>query len=337
MPVRPPPLPFDRADAHLTADLRAAFVDADRDAPITPSSVRLCASLGELAGAVYDALAPTPDPSVRHAVCEAAAALALLTKVDDQVIDGRPFHGGRATPRAQLRAKTARHLGDTLHALVHAKARGDEPRERLAAFTGAKLHALATTRRRRDAHLALVARGWRTQVDAVAVFTAHPSEVEAATVARVTARVSSQWLAMVSAVGALPLDGPMTARGSHVRGMLLWGRWIQRADALADLARDLDDGLLSTVATHTLWHRAPAATDDALTRGDARALAHLVCAHHVDRALLPSPAALDRAAEALDGLGALPAHLRAVHGYLAARWHALAASYDVAEAPCSAR
>jgi hypothetical protein len=322
---------------NLTVALLAALRGADARAPVAPRSVRLCAALGELAGAVFDALTPAPDDALRDRVTEAAAALALLTKVDDQVIDGRAFHGGAASSRDALRRTTTAYLAPTLDSLRTARPRYDEARCVLAAFTGQRLAAIAHDPARLAAHHSLIARGWDTQVDAVVTLTAHPATVSAARVARVSTHISTLWLGMISAVGALPFSAPPSTSLRRRRAMLRWGRWIQRADALADLARDLDDGLVSTAVSHTLWTRAPSAFDDALRRRDTAAIYALVAEHRVDAAMLPPPGALARAARELDGLGALPAHLAWIHAYLLGRYESDPLRARITqEHPCSA-
>ena len=332
------PSHLDAAGRHnLTASLLDAARGADARAPVAPRSALLCAALGELAGAVYDALAPARDEALRARVTEAAAALALLTKVDDQVIDGRPFHGGAGAPRDALRRATAAYLAPTLDSLRASRPRCDEARCALAAFTGQRLAALAHDPARLAGLHGLIARGWDTQVDAVVTLTAHPATVSAARVARVSTRISTLWLGMISAVGALPFAAPRTASLRRRRAMLRWGRWIQRADALADLARDLDDGLLSTAVGHGLWERAPAAFDDALLRRDTAAVYALVAEHGVDAAMSPPPGALARASLDLDGLGALPAHLAWIHAYLLGRYESDPRRVHRTQgAPCSA-
>lgn len=310
----------DAASRNLTPALISVARGADARAPVAPRTVRLCAALGELAGVVYDALSPTPDDDTRMAVTEAAAALALLTKIDDQVIDGRAFHGGSKTSREALHRTTTAYLAPTLDSLRTARPRYDEPRCALAAFTGQRLRALACDDPRLASFLALASRGWDTQVDAVVTFTAHPSTVSAARIARVSARVSALWLSMVCSIGTLPLAAPARARPRWLRGMLRWGRWIHRADALADLARDLDDGLLSTAVLHSLWTLAPGAFDDALRRRDHGAVYALVRELGVDAAMRPPPAALERATRDLADLGALAAHLGWVHASLIGRY-----------------
>ncbi len=323
-------------ERNLTPALLSVARGAHARAPLPARTVRLCAALGELAGAVFDALAPRPDEDLRAQVTEAAAALALLTRVDDQVIDGRHFHGGAKAPRDGLRRTVTAYLAPTLDSLRAARPRYDEARCALAAFTGQRLRALAVDDARLASQHAIIARGWDTQVDTVATLSAHPSTVTAHRVARVSTRSSALLLAMVAAVGALPLSSPAAARPRWRRGMLLWGRWIQRADALADLARDLDDGLLSTVVARALWERAPHAFDDAMRRRDAPALYRLIAAYGIDAAMLPPPSALARATRDLEGLGELAAHLAWIRAYHLGRYESnplRAAAGDRASTP----
>lgn len=310
----------DAASRNLTPALISVARGADARAPVAPRSVRLCASLGELAGVVYDALSPAPDEDARMAVTEAAAALAILTKFDDQVIDGRAFHGGANTPRESLRRTTTAYLAPTLDSLRTARPRYDEPRCAPAAFAGQRLRSVARDDARLASYFTLVSRGWDSQVDSVETFTSHPSTVSAAKVSRVSSRTSMLWLSMISAVGALPLATPSRARPRWLRGMLRWGRWIHRADALADLSRDLDDALLSNAVMHALWTLAPSAFDDAVRRRDHAALFALVGELEVDVAMRPPPGALDRVSRDLSGLGDLSSHLGWMHSFLLGRY-----------------
>jgi hypothetical protein len=95
---------------------------------------------------------------------------------------------------------------------------------------------------------------------------------------------------------------------------------VQRADALADLAKDAADGLVSSLPGHMLFEREPAAYLAACERGDAPALYALVRRHGVDAACLPLRGELGELRQELSALGEVPALLGWVHGFLAWRY-----------------
>ena len=127
-----------------------------------------------------------------------------------------------------------------------------------------------------------------------------------------------------------PGDAVRALTPAEEEGFLAWGWAIQRADALADLAKDLADGHLSSWAGRLLWERAPAAYLDAAARGDAPAIYALLRAHAVDRDCLPDAAEAALLEAALPALGEVPDLLAWIHAYLTRRYlahplHALAA------------
>jgi hypothetical protein len=294
------------------ADLGPAVDAADPDARVEPRSRLLCAALGLLAEAAYRALGGRAHT---HAVGRAAAMLALLTKIDDQVIDGLAFHGGAGADRADLRQRTRAFLAPTLASVRAARKATDEPRCAFAAALGVALSELGGDPARRGHLLATIAAGWEIQVSAVAVLTAHPRAVSRAEVAAVTRAISGAWLLMIAMVGTLPADAARAFSPAEEAEFFAWGSAIQRADALADLAKDLADGHLASWPGILLWERAPAAYLDAALRGDAAAVYALVRAHGVDRECLS-----EIPERALAGLGEVPAILLWIHAYLAGRY-----------------
>jgi hypothetical protein len=307
------------AGARYLTDLGPAVGAADPDARVEPQSRLLCAALGLLAEAAYRALG---GRARAHAVGRAAAMLALLTKIDDQVIDGLPFHGGAGTDRAALRRRTRAFLAPTLASVRASRPTTAEPRCTFAAALGVALCELGGDPARRDHLLATLAAGWEIQVCAVAVLTAHPAAVSRAEVAAVTRAISGAWLLMIAMVGTLPPDASRAFSAAEEGEFFAWGSAIQRADALADLAKDLADGHLASFPGLLLWERAPAAYLDAAHRGDAAELYALVRAHGVDRACLPDAAEAAALERTLGGLGEVPALLQWIHAYLVGRYQA---------------
>lgn len=331
---------LDEAGRRLAAPW-SRFVDAaDVGGLVLPRSRWLCAALGELAGVTFDALASDPARAERNLppgpgrkeadalsagdlrarVTHAAAGLSLLTKVDDQQIDGRDFHG--LFPRGELRERTRAHLAPTLASIVERRALNDEPRCKLASEVGRWAHWLATDEDRHGRLVDLIARGWETQVDAVVTFSAHPRDVDAVWLDDVTARVSGLWLAMMCAVGTLPHAAGRALTAQEERAILRWGLWMQRADALADLGRDLADGLTCTVVGHALWSRDPEGYDRALAHGDGDAADALVQRYGIDRALRPGAHERRELADSLGSLGELASLLGWTLDHLLGRYDA---------------
>jgi len=331
----------------LTAELRAAgrrylgdlgpLLDAaDPEGLVPPRSRELCAALGLLAEAAYGALGG------RRRVAEvgrAAAMLSLLTKVDDQVIDGLPFHGGAAADRGALRERTRAFLAPTLASVRAARPVTGEPRCALAAALGRALLDLGGEPSRREHLLATLAAGWEIQVEAVAVLTAHPARVAREDVARVTRSISGAWLLMIAMVGTLPEDAARALMPAEEDQFFAWGWAIQRADALADLAKDLADGHVSSWPGLLLWERAGEPYLAAARRGAAAEVYALVRAHGVDRVDrdgLAGPEEIAALGATLAGLGDVPALLAWIHAYLLGRYRTHPLAITAAEVSCSA-
>lgn len=258
-------------------------------------------------------------------MAEAAALLSLLTKIDDQVIDGPEFHGGMGTDRGELRERTTRYLAPTLRSLQDAVPATDEPRCALAAELGSRVRRLGKNGGRRERLMDEIVRGWGIQVDAVATFTAHPGRVSGAEIARVTTDISGAWLTMISLVGTLPDDAGRGVTGDEEGAILEYGGHIQRADALADLQRDVADGLIATVPGQRSWRTRGQDYLDACSSGDTPALYALTAESDADLACLPREGDLDALDRRLGDLGELPSLLRWIHGFLLGRYLAHAA------------
>ena len=104
LPIGPRLLHIGRVYLERCEPLAAA---ADPHGAVSPPSRLLCASLSALGLEAYRALG-----GQRHvtAVGTAAAMLALLTKIDDQVIDSAAFHGGMNSEPETVAARVRAHL-----------------------------------------------------------------------------------------------------------------------------------------------------------------------------------------------------------------------------------
>jgi len=301
---------------------------ADPENRVAPRSRLLCAALGLLGREAYEALGERArrerrdgrDRRERAAeVMIAAAALSLLTKVDDEVIDRLAFHGGWTTHRRVVRARTEAFLAPTFASLRSGLAATNDPRCALAADVGLRLHALAGSRERLGQVLEVIAEGWRTQVDAVATLSSHPGEVSLAEVTGVTRRISGAWLLMIALVGSLPAEArPFTP--SEQEAFYSWGLHIQRADALADLQKDVEDGLITSFVGRVLWEREPSRYVPACERRDAALLFGMAARHRVDALCLQGGAEPAELGQRLAALGGVHDLLAWIHGFLIHRY-----------------
>ncbi len=308
--------PLLRAGDRLHRALARPLEEADPGGLVSAPSRALCSALGLVSQLCYAAGGGSRDGDD---VGLAGAHLALLTKLDDEVIDAPAFHGaGRGPGGDALRAKVLAYLAPTLRSLRSGRPASAEPRARFAAQLGARLAALAGSRDRLAHLLDVVEGGFRVQADAVAVLSAPPGAVSLGEVAAVTARISGAWLLMIALCGTLPRDArPLSPAAEALFDA--WGWHVQRADALCDLAKDLADGLGSTYPLRLLWARDPALYRRAVAAGPAEVYRQLG-ALALDRACLPSAAELDDLVRRSAGLGHLPSLFRWVHGMLAFRY-----------------
>jgi hypothetical protein len=295
---------IERAGRAFLDTLGPELDRADPDGRVAPRSRLLCAALGLLAQATHDALGGGP---LGKEVGLAAAALSLLTKIDDEVIDSALFHGGPSALRHEVRQRTRWFLEPTLASIRAAEPAADEPRCRLAAGVGARFRGLAGASsegpERLARLLAMVEHGWAIQVDAVTILSSHPRAVTAAEVATVTRNISGAWLSMMALVGTLPLESA-TLTDDELEAIFDWGFHIQRADSLADLEKDRADGLGSTFVQKRLWDRSGVGPE----QGSTAEIYRLVAESKVDLECQPEPeerAALRARLERVPELGEL--------------------------------
>jgi hypothetical protein len=329
--IAPPPRDLEpvllAAGGRFLASIGPALDEADADGLVSPASRLLFAGLGLLGVEAYRALG---GRGREDEVGRAAAMLSLLTKIDDQVIDAPAFHGGAATPRAELRGRVRAFLAPTLASVRAARPASGEPRCAFAAALGEAIRALDPDPARLSRLFDTLAEGWEIQAEAVTVLTSHPADVTRAEVASITRRIGGAWLLMIAMVGALPGEAARALSPDEEEALHAWGFAGQRADALADLEKDLADLHLSSWAGKLLWERAPAAYLDAARRGDARAIYALARDHEVDRDSLPGEAELCALRALLPDLGEVGPLIAWTHAYLARRYlaHPLCARRD---------
>lgn len=308
--------PLLHAGARFFGTLAHPLDDADPGGLVSGPSRLLCSALGLVSQLCYAARDGRDEADEAGL---AGAQLALLTKLDDEVIDASTFHGaGRHEGRERLRAKVLAYLEPTRLSLRTQRPANGEPRARFAASLGRRLAALSGSPERLGHLLDVIEEGFRVQADAVAVLSAPPSAVSLGEVASVTARISGAWLLMIALCGTLPADArPLSPEDEAL--FYAWGWHVQRADALCDLAKDLGDGLNSTYPLRLLWARDPALYRRSLDAGPAE-IYRQIGALGFDRACLPGPGELDALALRSQSLGALPSLFRWVHGLLTYRY-----------------
>lgn len=279
----------------------------------------MCAALGVLAE--HAALASGASESVEM-VGETAALLSLLTKVDDEVIDAFTFHGGplRRSGHRALRRRVRSYLAPTLDSVLSARPARSEARCELAAEVGRRLRRLAANRDRLDRIHGVICAGWETQVRAVDLLSRDPAESTLAEVANVTASISGDWLLMLTMVGGLPEDAAREVSDDEMRAFDRWGWHIQRADAIADFVKDVNEGLANSWAGRTCYARFGDAYRDALTRRRTDVLDAML--EDCQASCLPSPTELCTSVRAVAGLGDVGVDLSWIHSMLVGRWQA---------------
>lgn len=285
---------------------------ADPRGTVAPRSRVLCAALGSLSQATYWGLGGTERI---EEIGVAGAALSLLTKVDDEVIDDVSFHG--RGPRCALRGRTRRYLAPTLESIRTGAPYDRQPRCRLAADVGRRIAELAECERR-NRLLALITRGWSIQVDAVWCLSSAPRDMLLERVAEVTRNISGAWLSMIAMIGAVTAE-TRALTDDEIEAIFDWGFHIQRADALADLDKDRRQGLQCTWVGKLLSSSSePTTTQEAYRR---------VAELGIDRSSVPAAAEVERLACRLVALPELHRQLHWIHRFLVHR-------YVVHEASC---
>jgi hypothetical protein len=307
------------AATHLRP-LSGLLAAANVNGRVNPRSAALCCGLACLARACYAALG-----GHRHVelVGEAAAMLALLTKIDDEIIDSLEFHGGplaRDREPHALDRRTRAYLAPTLASIRAAAPQTTEPRCVLAARLGLALRELACTRQRLDHLIDTIAFGWEVQVRAVRLLSSDPRTVDPAAIEAVTADISGAWLLMVTMVGELPEDARRPIDTREEAAFYRFGLHVQTADALADLHKDTADGLVASRVGVRLAAREPDLWQRALTTGELAPLYRGMVDHAIDLATFPGATELDALDGALSGLGLVPTWLRWIHAFLSWRW-----------------
>ncbi len=322
--------------------LEESFRAADERGLVAPRSRVLCAALGALATEAARALGASARDA--EAAGLAGAALSLLSKLDDEVIDSLAFHGGPASARDDVEARTRAFLAPTLDA-VRAGARAetrsassgtDAARRRFALDVGARLRALAGDAARLEHVLDAIALGWDVQAKAARVLTAAPASVGREEVLAATRSISGAWLGMITLVGELPPSAARAITRDEVDAIWDWGSFIQRADALCDLEKDQRAGLGSTFVGREARRAASSAPAPSTAE-----LYRAVATHDLDLACVPSEAERAGLRARLAPLGGVEPLLGWIFAMLFRRYleHPLAArnaSFGVEGATCSA-
>lgn len=291
---------------------------ADPRETVTPQSRLLCAALGLLGQVCYAGLGGGKDSD---AVGRASALLSLLTKIDDQVIDSAAFHGGRGLPGRQndeLRRRLHDYLWPTLRSIRAAQPESSEPRCAMAAHLGQLLRQLSGHPARLEHLLDVIEQGWGIQVNAVVLLSSHPADVTLAQAREITRKISGAWLLMIALVGTLPADASRPMSSVEEAAFFEWGGLIQAADALADLEKDVADGMCSSLAGCLMYQREPEAALAACASGEPDALYGLCAATGADLLCLPDWSVRERLRSA--GPGEVGELLAWIHHFLTWRY-----------------
>ncbi|MCU0659819.1 MAG: hypothetical protein MUF64_32500 [Polyangiaceae bacterium] len=288
---------------------------ADPRALVAPRNRLLCAGLALLSTCTHRAL----GGALREAEVERAGALlSLLTKIDDQVIDSPDFHQRGSLPRAEVEARTLAYLAPTLASLRQARPLLPEGRCLLAAELGLLLRGLAADPHRLRRSLDAIALGWRVQARAVATLSACPGTIPLDQIERITTAISACWLRMMILLGELPPDARLLTP-AELAAVRTWGHWIQRADALADLGKDIEEGLRSSLPGALLHAIEPEAYLRACAPLDLPWLHARLREHRIPHLLLPPPDVWKFHVREPASLGELPGLLAFVHRFLSER------------------
>jgi hypothetical protein len=302
---------------YFLGELEELVTAADPDQLVGPKPRYLCAALGLLSQVCYDALGGVKE---RRGVGRVGALLSLLTKIDDQVIDDLGFHCGTAYSYEDVADRTRAYLDPTLNSILTGRAVNGEARCFMAATLGRELGQLAGSELRLRQVLNWISEGWAIQVRAVATLSRHGSAVTVAQVEDVTRDISGAWLLMIAAIGTLPEDVDRGFTRDEESGFFDWGWHIQRADALADMAKDLGDGLISSYPDRLLYDLDREAYEGCVS-GASRGAVYEICRRlDLDRLCLPGAGEIEGCQQRLSGLGRVPSLLRWIHGFLTWRY-----------------
>lgn len=121
-------------------------------------------------------------------------------------------------------------------------------------------------------------------------------------------------------VGGLPEDASRDVADDEMRAFDRWGWHIQRADALADFVKDVNEGLANSWAGRTCYARFGDAYRDALTLRRTDVLEAIL--GRCQASCLPAPLELRTSVRAVEGLGDVGVDLSWIHAMLVGRWHA---------------
>ena len=138
---------------------------------------------------------------------------------------------------------------------------------------------------------------------------------------------------MMVLCGTLPADAKEPVSEPEIQAIWDWGSFIQRTDALCDLAKDQRDGLGST---YVGWR----AEQSGFQHGGVRALYAHVAARDIDLECIPREVERRRLGRALRRLGRVPGLLEWIHHmlfgrYLSHRCCARASCVSTEVQPCS--
>ncbi|MDF1663000.1 MAG: hypothetical protein P1V97_14590 [Planctomycetota bacterium] len=304
--------------SHFLRELRSVIALADPQSLVKAKPKFLCCALGLLGQVTYDALGGTER---RDEVGRAGAQLSILTKIDDQVIDDLTFHKGSALSFEEAREKTKDYLAPTLQSIKTGIPANEEGRSVLGARLGQELKVLAGGQHSRlNQVIDWIEDGWTIQTQAVATLSRHSAELSLEAVEKVTRDISGAWLLMISALGSLPQDAGRSLTAAEREGFYNFGWHIQRADALADMAKDLTDGLISSYPDRLLYSIDNGQYERCIQEQDPKFIYQVCQAREIDKMCMPRAGELTQCAEQLSALGALPDLLNWIHGFLTWRY-----------------
>ena len=298
-------------------ELDSEVSSADTANRVKGSSRFMFAAFGQLARSCYCSLG---GKLYVHEVGRAAAMLSLLTKIDDQKIDDLAFHGWFVRDQEGVISRVRDYLAATLDSIVWARPLNKEPRCQLAARLGQEIRALAPEKQRLEHLLSVITQGWETQARAVAVLSSHPEEISLQDVRQVTADIGGAFGLMLTLIGTLPQDTDRLLTDAEEEAFYEWGFYIQAADALADLEKDIGEGMISSFPGYLAWTHNKEAYLEACQQQDIERIYQLFHTHNTDVACLPQSESLTDLDRKLSGLSENASLLRWLHGFILWRY-----------------